>query len=92
MTIKETRRMYMDDLRGLCIKHNWFTHADCRTYDRFLQMCDNGRKNITTKNLHAMALMIRQYSDPETYEILETTGIMFCLAEICLTCFSEEEG
>lgn len=92
MMIKETRRMYMDDLRGLCIKHNWFTRADCRTYDRFLQMCDNGRKNITTKNLYAMALMIRQYSDPETYAILETTGVMFCLAEICLTCFSEMEG
>lgn len=89
MMIKKTRRMYMDDLRGLCIKHNWFTRAYCKTYDHFLQTCDNGRKNVTTKNLHAMALMVMQYSDLETYEILEITGIMFCLAEIRLSCFSE---
>lgn len=89
MKIKETRRMYMDDLRGLCIKHDWFTRADCKTYDRFLSMSHNGRKNITTANLYSMAQTVMQYSDPETYEILAITGIMFCLAEICLSCFSE---
>lgn len=92
MKIKETRRMSMDDLRGLCIKHDWFTHADCETYDHFLNMSHNGRKNITTANLYNMAQMVLQYSDPETYEILEVTGVMFCLAEICITCFSEVEG
>ena len=32
MKVKETRWMDMDDLRGLCIKHGWFTRGDCKAY------------------------------------------------------------
>lgn len=34
MKVKETRWMDMDDLRGLCIKHGWFTRGDCKAYDK----------------------------------------------------------
>ena len=33
MKVKETRWMDMDDLRGLCIKHGWFTRGDCKAYN-----------------------------------------------------------
>lgn len=48
-------------------------------------------RNITTTILCNMAQAITQYSDPETYEILELEGILYCLGEICHTCFSVEE-
>ena len=31
MKVKETRWMDMDDLRGLCIKHGWFTRGDLQS-------------------------------------------------------------
>ena len=34
MKVKETRWMDMDDLRGLCIKHGWYTRGDCKAYDK----------------------------------------------------------
>ena len=48
-------------------------------------------RNITTTILCNMAQAITQYSDPETYEILEFEGILYCLGEICHTCFSVED-
>lgn len=48
-------------------------------------------RNITSTILCNMAQAIMQYSDPETYEILELEGILYCLGEICHTCFSVEE-
>ena len=91
MRIKEKRYMDAEDLRRRCISHGWFTRANNAQYAKFLRMSGDGRKNITTKTLYAMALKVMEYSDPETYEILEVTGIMFCLGEICCTCFSVED-
>lgn len=83
MKVKETRWMDMDGLRGLCIKHGWFTRGDCKAYDKL--------RNITTTILCNMAQTIMQYSDPETYDILEFEGILYYLGEICHTCFSVED-
>ena len=94
MKVKETRWMDMDDLRGLCIKHRWFTRGDCKAYDKLLKMpydAKGSRRNITTTILCNMAQTIMQYSDPETYEIPEFDGILYCLGEICHTCFSVED-
>lgn len=91
--IKEKRYMDAEDLRRLCISHGWFTRANNAQYAKFLRMSGDGRlkrKNITTKTLYAMALKVMEYSDPETYEILEVTGIMFSLAQTCYSCFTEE--
>lgn len=79
---------------GLCIKHGWFTRGDCKAYDKLLKMPYDAKgklRNITTTILCNMAQAIMQYSDPETYEILEFEGILYCLSEICHTCFSVED-
>lgn len=79
---------------GLCIKHGWFTRGDCKAYDKLLKMPYDAKgklRNITTTILCNMAQTIMQYSDPETYEILEFEGILHCLGEICHTCFSVED-
>lgn len=94
MKIKELRWMDMGDLRALCISHNWFTRGDCKAHDHFLRMPYNAKyehRNVTTKLLYNMAQTIMQYSDPETYDILEVTGIMYCLAKICFTTFYTED-
>lgn len=91
MRIKEKRYMDAEDLRRRCISHGWFTRANNAQYAKFLRMSGDGRKNITTKTLYAMAFKVMEYSDPETYELLEVTGIMFSLAQTCCSCFTEEE-
>ena len=51
MKVKETRWMDMDDLRGLCIKHGWFTRGDCKAYDKLLKMPYDAKgklRNITS--------------------------------------------
>lgn len=89
MKIKETRHIYADRLRALCIEHQWFTRGTCEEYDKFLSSVY--RKNMTTARLQKLAETIMQYSKPETYEILDgITGIMYCLGEIAMTTFAEE--
>lgn len=75
--------------------------CDIRRFFRDLWECSHRLKmpydakgklrNITSTILCNMAQAIMQYSDPETYEILELEGILYCLGEICHTCFSVEE-
>ena len=94
MTIQEKRWMDMDNLRALCIRHGWFTRGDCKAYDKFLNMpydAKGTKRNITTKLLYSMARTIMQYSDPETYDIIEVAGIMYSLGQICDTTFYVSE-
>ena len=89
MKVKERRWMDIDNLRKLCISHGWFTHGNNKEYEKLLNMTN--ARNITTARIFEMARTIMQYSDPETYEILELEGIMYCLGEICYTSFCVEE-
>ena len=90
--IKELRVMSMSDLRSLCIKHDWFTEGTNEEYDKFLNMTKSRglqpNANMTANRLLDMALMIQQYSDPDTYEVLGLEGIVYCLCEICHSCFT----
>ena len=93
--IAERLKMHLSLIHiWLCIKHGWFTRGDCKAYDKLLKMPYDAKgklRNITTTILCNMAQAIMQYSDPETYEILEFEGILYCLSEICHTCFSVED-
>ena len=96
MKIKETRIMFMESLRSLCIRRSWFTRASNEEYGKFLNMIWNkpdgyGRRNMTAKKLLEMALLVQRYSDPETCEEgLE--GIVFDLCQICTSTFAIEES
>lgn len=89
MKIKEMRRIYADDLRGLCIEHGWFTRGDCEEYDGLFDLVRG--KHMTPAMLMKVALYIQKYSDPDTYEILELAGMVYCLCEISHSCFQIEE-
>lgn len=93
MKIKETRYMNSSDLRKLCIEHDWFTRADNEAYSKFLNMTRKRTGEsapMTANRLLDMALVVQQYSDPETYEGMDLEGIVFSLCEICYSCFRIE--
>ncbi len=92
MKVKEIRVMDMGDLRRLCIKYDWFTGATNEEYYKFLNMTKKGLNpvNMTANRLLNMALMVQQYSAPETYEGMELEGIIYSLCEICHSCFTVE--
>ena len=85
MKIRENRIMSKIDLRNLCVKFNWFTRATNEEYDKFLNLVN---ANMTANRLLIMALEIQKYSDPETYDQLESSDIVYTLCEICHSCFT----
>lgn len=94
MKIKEIRHIHEDDLRALCIEHNWFTHGNNKEYNELFNMVRtqwNSRKSLTAASLLKIAEYIQEYSDPDTYEILELEGMVYCLCEISHSCFQIEE-
>lgn len=89
MKIKETRRLYADDLRSLCIKHDWFTCGDCEEYDGLFNMVHG--KHMTPALLLKVAQYIQKYSDPGAFDILGIDGAVYCLCEITHSTFRIEE-
>ena len=83
----EKRTTSIDDLRGLCISRNWFTHGTCEEYDAFLKK-GAALDNITTDDLVELATEVREYSDCDYMEI-ET--IMWYLSTACSTTFERDE-
>lgn len=80
---REIRKIDASDIRGLCIKHNWFTRGNKAEYDVLLQY--GFGKEITTDELVEMAEIILEHSDTD-YEL---TSVMYELNEICYTYFEE---
>lgn len=60
---KEAKIKSMGELRALCIKMDWFTCGDNKSYDKFLQIGGNGSENATSKRLLSMAELIYNCSD-----------------------------
>lgn len=82
-TYKETRILYKDDLRNLCIKHNWYTCGTCKEYSVLLDKCE--KDNITTGDIVDMAEDILSHSCTDH----PITSICFEIARICNSCFEE---
>jgi hypothetical protein len=81
---REIRKINADEIRGLCIKHDWFTRGNNAEYDVLLQYGFQG-KEITTDELVEMAKIILEHSDTD-YEL---TSVMHELSQICYTYFEE---
>lgn len=86
MKYTETRKIFAEDLRSLCIKMNWYTLGTNHDYARLLFDFTNG--SATTEKLAQIAEDIKAHSETE-YEI---TSIMFELARICRSFFEVEEA
>lgn len=58
---KET--ISISNVRGMCIKHNFYTHGDCRAYENMFKMC--GEYDGTDEKLAHIAWDIVEHSDME---------------------------
>ena len=87
----ETRTMSACDLRGLCIRHNWYTCGTCEEYDRLfdrLYDSDGCPVHLTTEKLAEIAADIMEHSRITDYTI---TSVMYELARTACTCFDIAE-
>jgi hypothetical protein len=87
MNVKETRKLYHDDLRRLCIKNDWYTRGDNEEYGKTLDYA-KGLQNVTAQDIATIAADIKAHS--ETEHTLES--ICFEIAEICHSFFDFGEG
>lgn len=81
----ETRTLSYFDLRTLCIRNQWFTHADCRQYDDFLSKADK-LENVTMDDLAELAADVMKWSDTDGAELED---IMDELASACTVHLSQ---
>lgn len=91
--IIESRIIDPDKVRAECIAYHWFTNANCAEYDKFLDRVYHQHDHASLALLKWMAERVMQYSDPNTYEDLGLTGIMFVFAnQCCVSCFAKEDN
>jgi hypothetical protein len=83
--MRETRRLYGENLRKLCIEHNWFTNGTNEDYARVLKMA-NDCEDLKTENIVNLSQLIKFYSETE-YEV---KNICFEIARICHSIFEED--
>jgi hypothetical protein len=63
-TLIETRRIYREDLRRLCIDQNWYTRGNNEEYSQMLDEADNC-ENVTTEVIVSLAENILRHSTTE---------------------------
>lgn len=83
-TVKLTETRYLNprDLRSLCIRRDWYTRGTCAQYDNLLEAVRK-TPDMTTGNLYIIAKDILDHSNTDQ----DLTGIMYDLAEACVTTF-----
>lgn len=87
--IIETRKIFWNDLRNLCIRNNWYTCGTVQEYQKMLNMCK--KDNITTNDIVTIAQDIMDHSNKEENEERELTSYCFEVARIATTLFEEVE-
>ena len=89
MNIKETRILNWNDLRNLCIKHDWYTYGTNEEYSDILDFASSNE--MTTENLVVIANNIIEHTNPNRFADCEpngTTAIQYVLFELADTCKS----
>ncbi|MDR0947901.1 MAG: hypothetical protein LBM69_00110 [Lachnospiraceae bacterium] len=82
--MKETRKLYRDDLRQLCIRNNWYTCGDNEEYGKLLDTADQC-ENVTADVIASLAKNILEHSTTEQ----EIESICFDIAKICNSFFDQ---
>jgi len=85
--MKEIRKLSMMDLRGLCIKRNWYTHGDCEAYSKILKMAENC-ENVTTAVIVEIAEDIFSHSDKDYWKDCQSDPVGSICFEIARICYS----
>lgn len=83
--MKETRKLYSEDLSRLCIKHNLYTKGTTTEYIRLLDAVYK-LENVTTEDIVNISSNILKHSEVE-YPL---PSICFEIAKICNSFFEDE--
>jgi len=86
MTLIETRKLYRDDLKRLCINKNWYTAGTNESYRKLLHMADS-KDNITAADIVSIANDI--YNNSELKYLMPLESVCFEIAETCHSYFEE---
>ena len=84
----ETRRIWMEDVRQLCIKEGWYNRGNNEQYANFLQKAsDMEYKHVTTDMLEELATDIYEHTSNGVWCEAEVATYMYCLSRICFSVF-----
>ncbi|MEM0173435.1 MAG: hypothetical protein QXI16_02895, partial [Sulfolobaceae archaeon] len=86
--MKELRVLSSDALRGLCVKHNWYTSGSNCEYENLLNYVKN-KKNLETCDIVCIATDIIEHSPDLEYPL---SVICYEIEKECITFFKEEEN
>lgn len=89
----ETRIMYGDQLRALCIRQDWYTRGTCSEYERLFDRLNDEHgnfRNLATADLAGIAQDIADHS--VLADGWEVTDIMYELARVCTVTFGTVEA
>lgn len=91
MKYKETRYLFADDLRNLCIKHRWYTKGACADYNHLLYDLADRKNNLGTDDIIEIAKDIIAHSeiDPEFGDVTTVAYLVNCA---CMVLFQEDEN
>lgn len=80
--MKETRKLYREDLRNLCIRKSWYTRGGNEAYAELLETADT-LENVKSENIVEIAKNILKHSDTEH----TLSSICFEVAKTCNSFF-----
>ena len=84
----ETRRIWMEDVRQLCIKEGWYNRGNNEQYENFLQkVADMEYKHVTTDMLEELATDIYEHTSNGVWCEAEVGTYMYYLSRICFSVF-----
>jgi len=86
MKTAETRILYRDDWRRLCIARDWYTLGYSEEYEQLLRYADNS-KDVSATDIVHIAKDIKLHSETD-YPL---SSICFDVAEICHSFFDVDE-
>jgi hypothetical protein len=89
---REVRKLSREDLRALCIRHDWYTGGTNEEYYNLMQMTE--KECITTDDIVEIATDIIEHSETAKANFEKATGgedfyeyVMFMIGEECYTYF-----
>lgn len=84
----ETRRIWMENVRQLCVKEGWYNKGNNEEYENFLQkVADMEYKHVTTDMLEELAIDLSEHTSGTVWGNIEVPTYMYLLSQICFSVF-----
>ena len=89
---KETRKIWANDVKELCISQGWYNAGTVKAYNNLLDyVISVENKHITTKVIEKIAADIKAHTTNSEWEGADVETYMFHLSKICFSVFEKEE-